>query len=297
MHKRRFRLPSPALVISTLALAVALGGTAFAANTTVTAKSKHKDQKADTKLIKKLAPTLSVKHAKTATSANTAANATHATTADSATTATSAATATTATTATTASNSAALGGVAASSYLTNAGSIFVSTGSSNWTSLHPLVDNIEWLYTSNATWAVSGGTGSVILVAHPSLATALYGKKLEATGATLCYTATANAKITEVSFTQATYSSSGVGAAHTLADDQTVRTDSACRTYPFSTPAPLSSLDDVSVAIFVTYTGSSTFLIGQSGITLAPTSTVAAAAKAASHSTGAQPTPDGLVTH
>ena len=39
MHKRRFRLPGPALVISTLALAVALGGTAFAANTTATVKA------------------------------------------------------------------------------------------------------------------------------------------------------------------------------------------------------------------------------------------------------------------
>ena len=57
---KRVRLPSPALVISTIALALVLGGTAVAA-------SKGGDSKADTKLIKKLAPTLSVKHAATAT--------------------------------------------------------------------------------------------------------------------------------------------------------------------------------------------------------------------------------------
>ncbi len=72
MFKRRFRLPSPALVISMVTLSLVLGGTAFAAAAT------NGDKKADVKLIKQLAPTLSVKHA------NTATNATHATSATSA---------------------------------------------------------------------------------------------------------------------------------------------------------------------------------------------------------------------
>ena len=59
MFKRRLRLPSPAFVIATIALALVLGGTAVAA-------SVHDDTKADTKLIRKLAPTLSVKKATTA---------------------------------------------------------------------------------------------------------------------------------------------------------------------------------------------------------------------------------------
>lgn len=105
MLKRRFRLPSPALVISMITLSLVLGGTALGAST-----AKHSDKKADTKLVKKLAPTLSVKHAKTANSATTAASATHATSADSATTATSA------TNATNATNATQLGGVAASGY-------------------------------------------------------------------------------------------------------------------------------------------------------------------------------------
>ena len=56
MSKRTFRLPSPALVISMIALALVLGGTAVAA-------SVSGDTRADTKLVKKLAPSLSVKHA------------------------------------------------------------------------------------------------------------------------------------------------------------------------------------------------------------------------------------------
>src|SRR6266516_1136080 len=80
MLKRRFRLPSPALVISMVTLSLVLGGTAVAAAT-----AKHKDAKADTKLVKKLAPSLSVKHAKTANSATNATNATNADTAANAT--------------------------------------------------------------------------------------------------------------------------------------------------------------------------------------------------------------------
>src|SRR5436305_13191580 len=96
MFKRRFRLPSPAIVISMVALSLVLGGTAVAAST-----ATHKDKKADTKLIKKLAPSLSVKHAKTADSAT---NATHATSADSATNATNATNAASADSATNATN-------------------------------------------------------------------------------------------------------------------------------------------------------------------------------------------------
>ena len=83
LHKRRFRLPSPALVISMVTLCLVLGGTAVAATT-----EKHSDVRADTKLVKSLAPSLSVrssKHADVADSTGFATNATKATTADDAT--------------------------------------------------------------------------------------------------------------------------------------------------------------------------------------------------------------------
>jgi hypothetical protein len=100
MFKLRFRLPSPALVVSMVTLSLVLGGTAVAATT-----ATHKDARADSVLVKKLAPSLSVKHAKTADNATSAVNATnavnatHATSADSATNATNATNATTAQTA------------------------------------------------------------------------------------------------------------------------------------------------------------------------------------------------------
>jgi hypothetical protein len=107
MFKRKFRLPSPALVISMVTLSLVLGGTAVAATTA------SGDSKADTKLVKKLAPSLSVKHAQTANSATNATNANHATTADTATSATNA------TNATTAANATNLGGQPASAYMPN----------------------------------------------------------------------------------------------------------------------------------------------------------------------------------
>ena len=61
MFKLRFRLPSPALVVSMVTLSLVLGGTAVAATT-----ATHKDARADSVLVKKLAPSLSVKHAKSA---------------------------------------------------------------------------------------------------------------------------------------------------------------------------------------------------------------------------------------
>src|SRR3954471_1972020 len=103
------RAPSPAIVISLIALFLALGGTSYAATKVVL--TKHKDAKADTTLVGRLAPSLSVEHAKTADNATNAVNATdavnathatHATSADSATHATNAMHATNATTAQTA---------------------------------------------------------------------------------------------------------------------------------------------------------------------------------------------------
>jgi len=56
-----------------VALSLVLGGTAFAAVT-----ARHQDARADRRLVKKLAPSLSVRHATTADSAASSATATHA---------------------------------------------------------------------------------------------------------------------------------------------------------------------------------------------------------------------------
>jgi hypothetical protein len=74
MQRRKLRLPSPAIVIAMIALSLVLGGTAIAAGTSTPLSKKQV-----TKLVKKLAPKLSVKHSKSATNATNAVNATNAT--------------------------------------------------------------------------------------------------------------------------------------------------------------------------------------------------------------------------
>jgi hypothetical protein len=61
MLRRRLAAPSPAFVVSLVALFFALGGASYAAGNAVL--STHPDAKADTKLVKVLARSLSVKNA------------------------------------------------------------------------------------------------------------------------------------------------------------------------------------------------------------------------------------------
>ena len=121
-----------------------------------------------------------------------------------------------------AANAAKLGGIDAASYVQNNGTIFVSTGSANWRTVQS-TDPISWTYTVNATWATSSGAGAVFLTAHPSFSTALFGKNLSATAATLCYSASASAKISEVDIYDSRYVNSGIGSTTLLAADPTDR--------------------------------------------------------------------------
>lgn len=107
MLARIRRLPSPALVISAIALIVAVGGGSFAIAAINNSKVKKIAKKQANKQIKKKAPGLSVSHAATA---DTATNANHATSAD------SAANADHASSADTATNASQLGGQPASDY-------------------------------------------------------------------------------------------------------------------------------------------------------------------------------------
>ena len=58
----------------------------------------------------------------------------------------------------------------------------------------------------------------------PSIPTALFGKNLKATAATLCYEASASAKIIQVEVVDSTYSNSGIGSANAVVNDLTAQT-------------------------------------------------------------------------
>jgi hypothetical protein len=273
MLKRRFRLPSPALVISMITLSIVLGGTAVAAST-----AKHGDKKADTKLIKKLAPTLSVKHAKTA---NSAANATHATSADSATHATSA---TSATNATTAANANALGGVAASNYVQRSGTIYVQLGHSNW-SPFTNTDPITVTHYTDTQGLTATSTTTDLIRADPVLPNALYGKALALDGVRICYHTNTGNDISGVYLIQNTQTTNGQGGANTIFHDGTMRTDAACRLYSPPSPVTLTSADQLSIMVVADWTTANTPLyMGNTTLILHPTSTAATASKNVSRS-------------
>ncbi|HUB04851.1 MAG TPA: hypothetical protein VMA76_07270, partial [Solirubrobacteraceae bacterium] len=163
------RRPSPALVISAIALFVALGGTSYAAGelgrapvaTGAKAEPKRKPGNAqETALIRKLAHTLSVKYAKTSGSAATAGSAV---TAGSAITAGSAATATNATNAVNAVNA------------TNALNAVNATNATNATSAATATSATTAADATNATNAtnVDGHTFTQINATGTPTATAL----------------------------------------------------------------------------------------------------------------------------
>jgi hypothetical protein len=122
--------------------------------------------------VKKLAPSLSVKHAGTAdsatnathaTSADSAANATHATSADSATTATSATSATNATFATGAANAAALSGLAANQ-LVRATSATAGTGTPCGTAIAGFNAFATSTFTTVVSKTVTAPVSGVLLI-------------------------------------------------------------------------------------------------------------------------------------
>jgi hypothetical protein len=278
MFKRRFRLPSPALVISMIALSLVLGGTAVAAST-----AKHGDKKADIKLIKKLAPTLSVKHAKSANNATNAANATHATSANSATNATHATSADSAANATTAANANALGGVGASGYVQNSGNIYVSIGYENWVP-RSTADPLNITYYSDTAGFERTAIGGSYFTIGAMLPTSLYGKALAFSGFQMCYSTNTGNSISNVFVYQITQTAAGNAGSAAVVTDATSRTDDACRTYSLSSPITMTSSDEFMLYVLGNWTTANTELwLGRVTAILQPTSTAGTLQKGSAH--------------
>jgi hypothetical protein len=295
MFKPRFRLPSPALVISLIALSLVLGGTAVAAGT-----AKHKDAKADTALVKKLAPSLSVKHAKTANSATTAASATHATSADNATNATHATSsdsATNATNATTAANANALGGVAASGYVQNSGNIYVQVPYASWRP-RSSTDPLNITYYSDTAGFNRTATGGSDLTIGAAIPTSLYGKALAFVGFQMCYGTNPGNSISSVSVYKVTQTAAGSGGETVVASDSTSRTDDACRTYSPASPITMTSSDQFQIYVFGSWTTAGTEIwLGRVTAILQPTASAGTLGKGTAQSGNARSTVDHNAAH
>ncbi len=272
--KRRLRGPSPALVIALIALFVALGGTSFAA---INALPKNS---VGSKQLKKNAVTgVKIKNgavtaAKINPSGLTVPNATHATSADSATNATNA---------TTATNANSLGGVAASGYVKNSGTIYVQQGHANWQPFAS-TDPVTVSRYTNGQGIFSSATGSHQFRIDLTIPTALYGRALSFTGARICFGANTTSSITEVFLekeTETTTSGAPGPAPSLLVNDATVRTNATCLTYSGTSATTLTSSDQISIYLVANWTGSATLYLGSVTAILQPTSTVATLRKSA----------------
>lgn len=160
MNKRRLRAPSPALVISLIALFVALGGTSYAAITlpknSVGTKQLKKNAVTSTK-IKNGAVTAakintsgltvpSAVHATSANSATSATNATHATSADSATNATNA------------GNASTLDGDTASNFLRTGNGLVVFSRQQGWLLQHGASGSVDTYSNAQVLDTTSGSS-------------------------------------------------------------------------------------------------------------------------------------------
>jgi hypothetical protein len=256
MHTRRLRAPSPALVISLIALFIALGGTAYAA-TSLPRNS------VGTKQLKTSAVTSSkikdgaVTAAKINPAGLTVANAAHATSADS------------------------LGGVSASNYLQNQGKIYFQLGHSNWepySSSDPIT-----VTRATQTQAVSASTAAQFFFRlDMTIPSALYGKALAYDGVRICYHTNTGNDIFQMSVFQVTQTTDGAGGDVLVSNDTTTRTDAACRVYAPASPITLTSADQLSVVVGGAWTTPGTNLdLGNATAILTPTSTAAATRKQA----------------
>ncbi len=270
--KRLLRGPSPALVIALIALFVALGGTSFAAinalpKNSVGAKQLKKNAVTGVKIKNK-----AVTAAKINPSGLTVPNATHATSADSATNATNA---------TTAANANDLGGVAASGYVKNSGTIYVQQGHANWQPFAS-TDPVTITHYSNAQGIASSTIGSHQFRIDLTVPTSLYGHDLSFTGARICFGANSTSFIDEV-FVEKEIETDGAPGSSTsdLVDDTTNRTGSACLTYSGASPTTLSSSTQISIYLVADWTATSTLYLGSVTAILQPTSTVATLRKSA----------------
>jgi hypothetical protein len=254
MHKPLLKKPSPAFVISLIALFVALGGTTYAA----TSPAKNS---VGTAQLKKNAVTSSKirSHAVTAVKINpkglTVADALHATSADSATDANE------------------LGGLAASDYVSHAGTpdLDFQLGHANWEPLNS-TDPVTVNRASNDQGLTATVTGSHVFRIDAAMPTALYGTALDIFGVPICYDTTPGNSIAAVYVEDDNEVSSAPGNITVLDSDLTTATGSRCTLYSFPN-FKLTYYDQISVVLYGNWTTAGTTLyLGRVTAFLVPSS-------------------------
>jgi hypothetical protein len=153
------------------------------------------------------------------------------------------------------------------------GVILVAVPPQDWVQLGG--SSLPTVYFSDAMRVTSSGTAiDIFLGANAAVPLALYGKRVRLLGAEICYGASANAKIDNVSVS-VLHQPDGPGTTTGGPDviDSTDRTDSACRVYTLSSPATLTGDDLVVLAVETDFAVAASLLVGRATVILEPTTT------------------------
>ena len=238
--------PSPALVVGILALIAALAGTAVAGPTATTSVSKKKTKKIARKQAKKYFEAhigdASVANAASAASAASAANA---------------------------DNANQLGGKDSTAFLPSSGQIRWSVPPSEWVKV--AVGGGSVGYFTNLV-ELRGDQPNLFYNAPVQLPVTLLGQGVRFVRMELCYDVRPNARIDAVQLARINPNAADpTPTGDLLIDDETVRTDKACRSYTPAAPVALGANNILQVGLSNTYSVSSTIAVSRVTIALSVT--------------------------
>jgi hypothetical protein len=125
-----------------------------------------------------------------------------------------------------------------------------------------------WLYKMTAP-----SSGAYVL--NAVIPTSLYGQSMYLAGVQVCYDATNSQTLTSVYLRQTSYAG-GVGSMVKIAQDNTSRSDAACRIYLITSPALLSANNTVGLKLTAGFTSAGAMLkINSVTMILSPSTSVA----------------------
>jgi len=163
----------------------------------------------------------------------------------------------------TAADAETLDGIDSTGFLRPQGLILVSTSHKDWVVQTGAVVTAN--YSRNvAYFSSAGAVADQFIGVGPALPVALYGRRIELLGVEFCYSASPSAVLDDVFLTAYANSTTGFSSTQlTSLNDQTDRTDSACRVYNLATPFTLTGEELIEFSARVDYLAAASFYVGR----------------------------------
>jgi hypothetical protein len=172
-------------------------------------------------------------------------------------------------------NSDLLDGKDSSAFVEKAGNILVSAGFSNWKSFWS-TDPLVFINNRIGTIVERTETGASAFRIDAQAPVALYGKPVRFLGVEICYDTGTSEGVTleKVVVDVPRHTHEGIGDINQQVIDETHRSESACRLYSDSTPVVLTAQDGVGASMAVSWSSANERLyLGRTTFIFEPTST------------------------